>query len=134
MVECRCESTYICQPICCPYYFFFKSELPDWDIFPHSFLPLHFWLDKGLVTRRVKKYPMLLRPVWLPRQIRNASGNGGGVLVGYMPVVSHKRLFKDNFSCEPDVDRRSIRSNQPLCGREGGICTFQTRSIPKGFK
>ena len=40
-----------------------------------------------MVTRRVKKYPMVLRPVWLSRQIRNASGNGGGVLVGYMPIV-----------------------------------------------
>jgi hypothetical protein len=31
---------------------------------------------------------MVLRPAWLPRRIRNASGNGGGVLVGYMPMVS----------------------------------------------
>lgn len=67
-----------------------KSQLPDSDIFPHSYLPLHFWLDKGLVTRRVKKYPMLLRPAWLPRHIRNASGNGGGVLLGYMPIVGPK--------------------------------------------
>ena len=55
--------------------------------FPHCFLPLHFWLDKGLVTRRVKKYPMMLQAAWLPRQIRNASGNSGGVLLGYMPMV-----------------------------------------------
>ncbi len=33
---------------------------------------------------------MVLRPAWLPRQVRNASGNGGGLLLGYMPVV---RLF-----------------------------------------
>ncbi|KAI0266604.1 hypothetical protein BGY98DRAFT_1102511 [Russula aff. rugulosa BPL654] len=46
-----------------------------------------WWNIDGLVTRRVKKYPMLLRPAWLPRQIRNASGNGGGVLLGYMPIV-----------------------------------------------
>jgi hypothetical protein len=31
---------------------------------------------------------MILRPGWLPRRIRNASGNGGGVLLGYMPMVS----------------------------------------------
>ena len=37
---------------------------------------------------------MILRPAWLPRQIRNASGNGGGVLIGYMPIVSHIHLFK----------------------------------------
>ena len=71
-----------------------QSELPEDDIFPHSYLPLHFWLDKGLVTRRVKKYPMILRPARLPRQIRNASGNGGGVLIGYMPVVSYSACLK----------------------------------------
>jgi hypothetical protein len=30
---------------------------------------------------------MVLRAAWLPRPIRNASGNGGGVLLGYMPIV-----------------------------------------------
>lgn len=111
-----------------------KSELPDHDIFPHSYLPLHFWLDKGMVTRRVKKYPMLLRPAWLPRQIRNGSGNGGGVLVGYMPVVSHKRPLQNKFSQGLDLDRRPIRSNQPLCSTERGVRSLQTRSISKGFK
>jgi len=81
----------------CHVYFFSKSELPDNDIFPHCYLPLHFWLDKGMVTRRVKKYPMLLRPAWLPRQIRNASGNGGGVLIGYMPIVGHNCLSTKKF-------------------------------------
>lgn len=28
-----------------------------------------------------------MRPGFLTRQIRNGSGNGGGVLIGYMPVV-----------------------------------------------
>ena len=31
---------------------------------------------------------MILRAAWLPRSIRNASGNGGGILLGYMPIVS----------------------------------------------
>lgn len=31
---------------------------------------------------------MVLRAAWLPRNIRNASGNGGGILLGYMPIVS----------------------------------------------
>ena len=31
---------------------------------------------------------MILRAAWLPRHIRNASGNGGGILLGYMPIVS----------------------------------------------
>jgi len=70
-----------------PDIFLFKSELPETNDFPHCYLPLHFWLDKGLVTRRVSKYPMVLRPAWLPRRVRNGSGNGGGVLLGYMPMV-----------------------------------------------
>ena len=84
---------------------FLKSELPEKDEFPHCYLPLHFWLDKGLVTRRVSKYPMVLRPAWLPRRIRNASGNEGGVLVGYMPMVSFTYricsllILKSNVSC-----------------------------------
>jgi hypothetical protein len=32
---------------------------------------------------------MILRAAWLPKKIRNASGNGGGMLLGYMPIVSH---------------------------------------------
>ena len=91
-----------------------KSELPYCDQFPHSYLPLHFWLDKGMVTRRVKKYPMLLRPAWLPRQIRNASGNGGGVLIGYMPIVGHKRPFKNKYSHElnPESYYRNVKPSR----------------------
>ena len=36
---------------------------------------------------------MVLRAAWLPRQIRNASGNGGGVLLGYMPMVCLAFIF-----------------------------------------
>ncbi|KAF7331235.1 hypothetical protein MKEN_00000400 [Mycena kentingensis (nom. inval.)] len=50
----------------------------------HCLLPLHFWLDDGLVTKRITVHPMVLRPVYQPAAIRNASGNGGGVLLGYM--------------------------------------------------
>ncbi|KAJ7797350.1 hypothetical protein B0H14DRAFT_3093169 [Mycena olivaceomarginata] len=65
----------------------FESELPEPDPFPHCLLPLHFWLDDGLVTKRVSMKPMVFRPVFQPSNIRNASGNGGGVLGGYMPPV-----------------------------------------------
>jgi hypothetical protein len=44
-------------------------------------------MDKGNITKRVKKHPVLLRAAFLPRAIRNGSGNGGGVLIGYVPVV-----------------------------------------------
>ncbi|KZT29211.1 hypothetical protein NEOLEDRAFT_1086238 [Neolentinus lepideus HHB14362 ss-1] len=64
------------------------DELPVLpEPYPHCFVPLHLWIDKGRVSRRVNKYPMVLRAAWLPRNIRNASGNGGGVLLGYLPIV-----------------------------------------------
>ncbi|KAJ7760761.1 hypothetical protein B0H14DRAFT_3595391, partial [Mycena olivaceomarginata] len=65
----------------------FESELPDPDPYPHCLLPLHFWLDEGQVSKHVTMHPMVLRPVFQPSQIRNASGNGGGVLIGYMTAV-----------------------------------------------
>jgi len=36
---------------------------------------------------------MILRAAWLPRNIQNASGNGGGILLGYMPIVSYSRAW-----------------------------------------
>ncbi|KAK7029147.1 hypothetical protein R3P38DRAFT_2934234 [Favolaschia claudopus] len=53
----------------------------------HCWLPLHIWLDKGLVTSHVKMFPIVLRALWLPSEIRNASGNGGGVIIGFMIMV-----------------------------------------------
>ena len=32
----------------------FQSSLPNNSLYPHCYLPLHFWLDKGMVMRRVK--------------------------------------------------------------------------------
>ncbi|KAJ7119998.1 hypothetical protein C8R46DRAFT_1149767 [Mycena filopes] len=65
----------------------YESELPEPDPYPHCFLPLHWWLDEGLVTKRITMHPMVMRAVIQPGNIRNASGNGGGVLVGYMTAV-----------------------------------------------
>ena len=64
-----------------------QDTLPNDDEMPHCFLPLHLWLDKSNVSKTVKKHPIVLRPGFLPREIRNGSGNGGGALIGYMPVV-----------------------------------------------
>ncbi|KAJ6570596.1 hypothetical protein DFH09DRAFT_1080153 [Mycena vulgaris] len=43
----------------------YESELPEADPFPQCLLPLHLWLDEGLVTKRVTTHPMVLRPVFL---------------------------------------------------------------------
>ncbi|KAJ7572771.1 hypothetical protein C8J56DRAFT_1138939 [Mycena floridula] len=66
------------------------SALPDIkkDSYTHCYMPVHIWLDKGNVTTKVKKHPMLLRAAWLPSKIRNASSNGGGVLLTYIPIVT----------------------------------------------
>ncbi|KIM88694.1 hypothetical protein PILCRDRAFT_2888 [Piloderma croceum F 1598] len=41
------------------------NELPAPDPHLHCFLPLHIWLDKGLVMKHVKKHPMVLQAAWL---------------------------------------------------------------------
>jgi hypothetical protein len=44
-------------------------------------------------------YPVVLRALWLDAQIRNGSGNGGGILVGMMPQVndsSHQYYSSSN--------------------------------------
>ncbi|KAJ7581540.1 hypothetical protein C8J56DRAFT_1057519 [Mycena floridula] len=66
------------------------SSLPDRDrdTYEHCYMPVHIWLDKGNVTTKVKAHPMLLRALFLEGKIRNASGNGGGVLLVYMPIVT----------------------------------------------
>ncbi|KAF8497002.1 hypothetical protein JB92DRAFT_2834490 [Gautieria morchelliformis] len=43
--------------------------------------------NKGKVSSTVRMHPILLRPGFLPRAIRNGSGNGGAVLIGYMPRI-----------------------------------------------
>ncbi|KAK6980868.1 hypothetical protein R3P38DRAFT_3117326, partial [Favolaschia claudopus] len=68
----------------------------------HCWLPLHIWLDKGLVTSHVKMFPIVLRALWLPSEIRNASGNGGGVIIGFMIMVedpghSKNRTERQNY-------------------------------------
>ena len=62
-----------------------QSALPTPNLYPHCYLP---WLDSGLVTKHVKKKPVIMRAAWLPSQIFNVSGNGGGCLLTYMLIVS----------------------------------------------
>ncbi|KAJ7322002.1 hypothetical protein DFH08DRAFT_818379 [Mycena albidolilacea] len=61
-----------------------QDSLPFVLGLPHCFLPLILWLDKGMATKRVRKHPIVGRLANLPSAIRNGSGNGGGVLFGYM--------------------------------------------------
>ncbi|KIJ38584.1 hypothetical protein M422DRAFT_176350 [Sphaerobolus stellatus SS14] len=77
-----------------------QDQLPRKHGLPHCFLPLHLWLDKGKVSKTTKKHPIVLRAAFLPSETRNASGNGGGVFIGCMPIVCNPN---DTIESEDDT-------------------------------
>ncbi|KAK7456407.1 hypothetical protein VKT23_010655 [Stygiomarasmius scandens] len=79
---------------------------------PHCFLPLLIWLDKGNVTRKVKVHPIIARASFLPSVIRNASGNGSGILLGYVPSVSS--ILGHNDSTKPSEVTQLRRFRQKV--------------------
>ncbi|KAJ7079885.1 hypothetical protein C8R44DRAFT_754498 [Mycena epipterygia] len=60
------------------------DSLPANEKYPSCYLGGHFWLDKGLVSTKVKMHPMLLRGCWIESATRNGSGNGGAALLGFV--------------------------------------------------
>ncbi|KAJ7606247.1 hypothetical protein FB45DRAFT_669755, partial [Roridomyces roridus] len=61
------------------------DTLPDpEESYPCCYLGLHVWLDKGLVSTKVKMHPILIRGCWIHSTTRNGSGNGGLTLVGFV--------------------------------------------------
>lgn len=82
---------------------------------------------------------MVIRAAWLPRNIRNASGNGGGLLLGYMPIVCNffpvaKWLF---LLKKPELLSLGFRSRWPWwtkCKGDTWICSFQASSVPQSCK
>ncbi|KIJ46707.1 hypothetical protein M422DRAFT_249872 [Sphaerobolus stellatus SS14] len=66
-----------------------QNHLPHEHGAPHCFLPLHLWLDKGKVSRTMNMHPIVLRPAFLPTEIRNASRNCGGTFIGLIPIVGN---------------------------------------------
>ncbi|KIJ50224.1 hypothetical protein M422DRAFT_245466 [Sphaerobolus stellatus SS14] len=74
----------------------FQDSLPrEFGMF-HVYLPLHLWLDKSSVAKTVSKHPIILRPGFLNHAIRNGSGNGGGVLIGYVGAPSNNTDSEDD--------------------------------------
>ncbi|KAJ7082343.1 hypothetical protein C8R43DRAFT_1092786 [Mycena crocata] len=67
-----------------------QDSLPQISGLPHCFLPMTIWLDKGIITKTVQKDPIIGCLASLPSEIRNGSGNGGGVLLGYMIIVKDR--------------------------------------------
>ncbi|KAJ7652625.1 hypothetical protein B0H17DRAFT_835936, partial [Mycena rosella] len=60
------------------------DTLPMNDKYPTCYVPAHIWLDKGLVSTKVKMHPFLLRGCWIESATRNGSGNGGAALLGFV--------------------------------------------------
>ncbi|KAJ7082070.1 hypothetical protein B0H15DRAFT_785946 [Mycena belliarum] len=75
------------------------DNLPPDESYPACFLGLHVWLDKGLVSTKVKMHPILLRGCWIHSATRNGSGNGGSALVGFVRMPSNIR----------EIDPRTLR-------------------------
>ncbi|KAJ7775941.1 hypothetical protein DFH07DRAFT_766883 [Mycena maculata] len=65
------------------------DSLPSNDLYPSCYLGLHVWLDKGLVSTKVKMHPILFRGCWIHSTTRNGSGNGGSALAGFVKMRSH---------------------------------------------
>jgi hypothetical protein len=69
----------------------FQSKLsPD-----QIYLPLHIFLDETKIARFKdgKMYhPCFLRLVPVDSALRNTFKRGGGILIGYVPMVSHNGL------------------------------------------
>ncbi|KAJ7199827.1 hypothetical protein GGX14DRAFT_661239 [Mycena pura] len=86
-VEDGRSERYVDEPWTADNWYAVDDQLPDSTKLPHCWLPLHIWLDKGMVTSHVKMFPIVLRALWLPSEVRNAAGNGGGVIIGFMVQV-----------------------------------------------
>ncbi|KAJ7107033.1 hypothetical protein C8R44DRAFT_744903 [Mycena epipterygia] len=62
------------------------DSLPTED-YPSCYLGLHVWLDKGLVSTKVKMHPILFRGCWINSATRNGSGNVGSALARFFKMV-----------------------------------------------
>ncbi|KAJ7044579.1 hypothetical protein C8F04DRAFT_1388930 [Mycena alexandri] len=60
------------------------DALPGDEKYPACYVPAHIWLDKGLVSTKVKMHPFLIRGCWIESATRNGSGNGGATLLGFV--------------------------------------------------
>ncbi|KAJ7241737.1 hypothetical protein C8J57DRAFT_1726504 [Mycena rebaudengoi] len=73
---------------------------PKEGLYPSCYLPIHIWLDKGQVSTKVKMHPILIRGLWINSAIRNATGNGGCALLGYIVMPPELR----------NIDAKSLAS------------------------
>ncbi|KAJ7888421.1 hypothetical protein B0H14DRAFT_2562390 [Mycena olivaceomarginata] len=72
------------------------DSLPADHFYPSCYLGLHVWLDKGLVSTKVKMHPNLFRACWIHSATRNGSGNGGSALAGFVKMPHSLREIDPN--------------------------------------
>ncbi|KAF7333085.1 hypothetical protein MVEN_02373500 [Mycena venus] len=67
------------------------DALPVNERYPACYLSAHVWLDKGLVSTKVKMHPFLLCGCWIESATRNGSGNGGAALLSFVRIPAASR-------------------------------------------
>ncbi|KAJ7606242.1 hypothetical protein FB45DRAFT_878738 [Roridomyces roridus] len=116
------------------------DTLPDpEESYPCCYLGLHVWLDKGLVSTKVKMHPILIRGCWIHSTTRNGSGNGGLTLVGFVtmpPQISHinPKNHKGGERSEYDhlkrrIYREIVRTLAKYHASTSGIARLQTDGV-----
>ncbi|KAJ7811933.1 hypothetical protein B0H13DRAFT_1666520 [Mycena leptocephala] len=105
------------------------DDLPGDGYYPSCFLGLHVWLDKGLVSTKVKMHPVLLRGCWINSATRNGSGNGGSPLVGFVKMPENMRQIDPrnlNAAARAEYDRLKRLIYRGVC--ETVMASLQHRS------
>ncbi|KAJ7214958.1 hypothetical protein GGX14DRAFT_562985 [Mycena pura] len=94
------------------------NDLPADSFYPSCYLGFHIWLDKGLVTTKVKMHPILIRGCWIHSTTRNCSGNGGSALVGFVKMPDNMRQIDPktlNSSVRNEYDRLKRMIYRGVC-------------------
>ncbi|KAJ7480474.1 hypothetical protein B0H11DRAFT_1724784 [Mycena galericulata] len=101
------------------------DSLPSDDLYPSCYLGLHVWLDKGLVSTKVKMHPILFRGCWIHSTTRNGSGNGGSALAGFVKMPHSLRQI------DPNTLTGSMRSEYDRLKRiiYRGVCHLVMASL-----
>lgn len=78
-----------------------QDRIPeDTDNIPNTPFPLIAYSDKAALSSfgTVKGYPFIVRLLNLHSDIRNGTGIGGGLIVGFIPIVRASACRFDRFS------------------------------------
>ncbi|KAJ7204541.1 hypothetical protein C8J57DRAFT_1100775 [Mycena rebaudengoi] len=102
------------------------DSLPANDRYPSCYLGAHIWLDKGLVSTKVKMHPILLRGCWIQSATRNGSGNGGATLLGFPPALRNVDPKTLSGTSRAEYDRLKRQIYHTVC--EVVLASLKSRS------